>query len=214
MRSVEEWFASLEPLPLAQAVPDPQAAAVFSADMIVGFCHNGALASERVGALETPVVDLFRRAHAHGVRRFVLLQDTHAEAAPEFDAFPAHCVRGTEESETIPALRALPFSDSFTIFPKNSLAPGFGTGFDAWLDLSAGLRTAIVVGDCTDLCVYQLAMHLRMRANALNVSGFTVIVPADCVDTYDAPDHDGSFFHRVFLYHLALNGARVVASLP
>jgi hypothetical protein len=66
-------------------------------------------------------------------------------------------------------------------------------------------------------------MYLRLRANALNLSGFDVIVPADCVDTFDLPattaaeigvmPHPGDFFHEVFLYHLGMNGVRVVQSL-
>jgi hypothetical protein len=80
-----------------------------------------------------------------------------------------------------------------------------------------------VVGNCTDLCVYQLAMHLRVRHNARNVPGVSVIVPANAVDTYDLPvetasaigamPHPGDFFHQVFLYHMALNGIQVVREL-
>lgn len=220
---VAEWFEALEPHPFADLVPDSARAAVFCTDMIVGFCSTGALASERVGALAGPVAALFRLAHERGVRRFVLTQDTHEPDTPEFQAWPVHCVRGTEESETIPELRGLPFAGDFVIFEKNGLSPQNGTGFDAWLDANGDVTTAIVAGDCTDLCVYQLAMHLRVRANALNRAPFEVIVPANVVDTYDLPPeqaraigafpHPGDFFHQVFLYHMALNGIRVVKAL-
>lgn len=219
---VATWYSQLPSQRLADLV-DPARTAVFSTDMTIGFCERGNLASPRVGALVGPVVDLFRRAHALGVRDFVLTQDTHHPQTPEFEAWPVHCVRGTEEAETVSELRALPFADRFTIIPKNSLHPALGTGFDAWLDEHAELRTAIVVGNCTDLCVYQLAMHLRLRHNAHNVAGVRVIVPANAVDTYDlsvetaeavgAMAHPGDFFHQVFLYHLALNGIEVVREL-
>lgn len=220
---ISEWFAALQPLPLREALPDPAAGALFSADMIVGFCRSGNLASARVDALTDPVVDLFRRAHDLGVRRFVLAQDTHDPAAVEFRAWPVHCVRGTAESETIPELAGLPFAGRLTVVEKNTLAPDLGTTFDAWWDAQPAIATAIVVGNCTDLCVYQLAMHLRLRANALGQERFEVIVPANAVDTYDLPAeaarplgafaHPGDFFHQVFLYHMALNGIRVVAAL-
>jgi nicotinamidase-related amidase len=220
---IAEWFNRLESHPFADLVSDPARAAVFSTDMTVGFCSTGALASARVGALASPVTALFKRAHASGVRRFVLTQDTHDPNTPEFGAWPAHCVRGTEEADTIPELADLPFAHDFVIFEKNSLSPNDGTGFDAWLDANADLTTAIVAGDCTDLCVYQLAMHLRVRANALNRAPFEVVVPANVVDTYDlSPDraaaigafsHPGDFFHQVFLYHMALNGIRVVREI-
>src|SRR5688572_2584761 len=184
---VADWFEALQPQALAEVAADPAMVAIFSADMIVGFCDHGNLASPRIDALTGPVVDLFTRAYDLGVREFVLLQDTHDPNTPEFGAWPVHCMAGTDESETIPELAKLPFSDLFTVIPKNSLAPGHATNFDDWLDGHPDLRTAIVVGDCTDLCTYNLAMHLRLRANARNIAGFKVIVPADAVDTYDLP---------------------------
>jgi nicotinamidase-related amidase len=220
---IADWFAALQPQPLAELATDPATIGIFSADMIVGFCDTGNLASPRIDALTGPVVDLFTRAHVLGVRDFVLLQDTHHPNTPEFGAWPVHCVAGTEESETIPELKALPFSDRFTVIPKNALGPGYGTTFDAWLDAHPQITTAIVVGDCTDLCTYNLAMHLRMRANALNIPGVEVIVPVNAVNTYDLPPeqasvigafaHPGDFFHQTFLYHMALNGIRVVRQL-
>lgn len=219
---VTRWFEQLQTQPLAELV-DPATTALFSSDMVVGFCHRGNLASPRVNAIVAPVVDLFQRAHALGVRDFVLTQDMHDLETAEFEAWPVHCVRGTEEAETIPELRALPFADRFTVIEKNALLPELESGFDAWLDEHPRLRTAIVVGNCTDLCVYQLAMHLRLRHNARNISGMTVLVPANAVDTYDlspeaaaaigAMPHPGQFFHQVFLYHLALNGIQVVREL-
>ncbi len=220
---VTTWYERLQPRSLTEVVGDPASAAIFSTDMTIGFCDRGNLASARVGALTGPVVDLFQRAHALGLRHFVLTQDTHHPETPEFEAWPVHCVRGTDEAETIPELKALPFANLFTVIEKNSLHPGLETEFDAWLDAHPALRTAIVVGNCTDLCVYQLAMHLRVRHNARNVPGVSVIVPADAVDTYDlnvetaaatgAFPHPGDFFHQIFLYHMALNGIQVVREL-
>jgi nicotinamidase-related amidase len=217
---VLEWFEQLQPLPLSDAITDPDAVAIFSADMVVGFCDSGNLASPRIDRLSNGIATLFERAHALGVNDFVLLQDTHDPDALEFEAFPAHCIRGTNESQTIPELRALPFADRFTIVEKNTLTPAIDTTLEGWLNAHQQLGTAIVVGDCTDLCVYQVAIYLRLRANARAIAGFEVIVPADLVDTYDvlpavpgAMAHDGDFFHQVFLYHMALNGIRVVRAL-
>jgi nicotinamidase-related amidase len=219
---ITQWFTQLQPQPLAEVI-DPATTAIFSTDMVVGFCDRGNLASPRVDALTEPVVDLFRRAHALGVRHFVLSQDTHHPETPEFEAWPVHCVRGTEEAETIPELKALPFADHFTVVEKNSLHPGLETEFDDWLQSHPELRTAIVVGNCTDLCVYQLAMHLRLAHNARNVPEVRVIVPANAVDTYDlsleaaeaigAMPHPADFFHQTFLYHMDLNGIEVVREL-
>ena len=51
------------------------------------------------------------------------------------------------------------------------LAPGDtpGTSLGAWLRERPQLDTFVIIGDCTDLCVYSAAMHLRLEANALNL---------------------------------------------
>src|SRR3954454_6822815 len=85
---IRRWVDELKPVPLVEVVSDPAATAIFSTDMIVGFCDRGSLASPRVDALTGPVVDLFERCHALGVRYFVLTQDTHDPAAAEFETWP------------------------------------------------------------------------------------------------------------------------------
>lgn len=215
-----DFYEGLKPFDLKGEISDPEKAAIFSADMIVGFCSQGNLASDRIKKLIPPIVDLFKKANELGIKKFVLVQDTHDPATPEFDAWSSHCVAGTRESETIPEIANLAFSDKFTIIPKNSLHPALNTRMDAWLEESPALRDLIVVGNCTDLCVYSLAMHLRLRANAYNLRHQRVILPANCVETYDMPveqaeklgvlPHPGDFIHLLFLYHMALNGINVV----
>jgi nicotinamidase-related amidase len=217
---IQEWIDTLSPASLAELVPDPSRAAFFSSDLINGFVHFGPLASPRVLGVVEPVVSLFQRGWEYGIRHFVLTQDTHDPETPEFSAYPAHALRGDEESSTIPELASLPFAEHMTIIEKNSLSPAIETTFNDWWDAHPDLNRAIVVGDCTDLCVYQLAMQLRMRANALNLQDFEVIVPVDTVQTFDIPEggptgtaHPGDFFHHVFLYHMMSNRIRIVRSI-
>src|SRR5918992_908632 len=103
---IRSWYEALPDQPLAGVITDPARAAFFSTDMIVGFCSEGPLASERVGAIVPALVDLAQRTYDLGVRDFVFTQDTHSPDAPEFAAWPPHCVRGTAEAEMIPELRA------------------------------------------------------------------------------------------------------------
>lgn len=219
---ISRWLETVPAARLDEIAPDPATTAIFGADIINGFLREGALASERIDTITQPVLDLVNRAWDHGVREYVFLQDTHPEDTPEFNAYPPHAIAGTSESEMIPELAALPFADHFTIIEKNSLHPAVETEFDAWWDEHMDLRTAIVIGDCTDLCVTALAMHLRLRANALGIQDFQVVVPVDCVDTFDIPDgpdvepgtaHPGDFFHAVWLYYLQSNNIRIVTSI-
>ncbi|HBF41102.1 MAG TPA: nicotinamidase [Anaerolineaceae bacterium] len=201
---------------------EPERVALISVDLIKGFCDVGPLSSPRVRAVVAPATDLFSLAHQHGVTALALAQDTHEPDAKEFSAWPPHCVRGTVESETVDELKALPFFDQISIFEKNSINSAEFTGLEAWIAARPALDTFLVVGDCTDLCVYQLAMHLLTQANARQMQR-RVIVPANCVDTYDLPTetaiqagltpHPADLMHALFLYHMALNGVEIVQSV-
>jgi len=218
-----DFYDRLKPFDLKKEIRDPEKAAIFSADMIVGFCSQGNLASERIRKLILPIVELFKKANWLRIKKFVLVQDTHDPATPEFEVWPSHCVKGTRESETVPEIANLAFSDKFIIIPKNSLHPALNTKMDTWLEENPELQDLIVVGNCTDLCVYNLAMHLRLRANAYNLRHQRVILPANCVETYDMPveqaeklgvlPHPGDSIHLFFLYHMALNGVNVVQKI-
>ncbi|MCS7261224.1 MAG: cysteine hydrolase [Anaerolineae bacterium] len=220
------WRQNLQPLALNTLVRNgrsPDQTALMAVDVINGFCRTGPLASVRVAGIVAPIVLLFQNAYALGMRHFIFLHDAHDPEAVEFGSYPAHCVRDSEESAPVPELKALPFFDKLvTMMPKNSVNAAVGTALNTWLDAHPEVNTFIVVGDCTDICVYMLAMHLRTRANAANRL-VRVIVPANAVDTYDLPvetaaqtgalPHDGELLHLIFLYHMRLNGIEVVAAI-
>jgi nicotinamidase-related amidase len=218
---VDRFVDGLKPMTWSEAVSDAARTAVFSADIINGFCYTGNLSSPRIAAIVPRVVRLFHGAHAHAVRSFVLLQEWHSPNAEEFHAFAPHGIRETPEAETVSELAALPFAGDYTILRKNSVSPAANPALEQWLGAHP-LQTAIVVGDCTDICTYLLALHLRTRANERDES-LRVIVPADCVQTYDLPlqsaqaigamPHDGDMLHALFLYHMALHGIEVVKEL-
>jgi nicotinamidase-related amidase len=218
------WKESLQPLSLKTlTAADPASVGIVSVDVIKGFCNVGPLSSPRVNQIITPIVELFKLAWEQGVRDIALPQDAHPEDAVEFAQYTPHCIRGTEEAETVAAFRALPFFDNLVVIEKNSIASGLEPAFDAWLSGRPFIKNWIVVGDCTDLCTHQLAMHIRLNANQHQREGVRVILPVNGVDTYDLPvetaqqigavPHDGVFLHLVFLYHMMLNGIEVVTEI-
>ena len=223
IQHIDKWLTALPTGRLSQVAAKPGETAVLCVDIINGFCTVGPLASPRVQGIVKPITRLLKAAYKRGVRQFVLTQDTHPVDAVEFAAYPPHCVRGTAESTTAPELLKLPFASEFQVIEKNSISSSMNTGLDGWLDKHAQIKTFIVVGDCTDLCTYQLAMHLRLRANAGQQSGVRVVLPADCVQTYDTPvplakrlsipAHEGDLLHAVFLYNMWSNGIEVMAGL-
>ncbi len=196
--------------------------ALFSVDMINGFCYEGVLSSSRVKDIIPAVVAALKGAYSIGVREFVLAQDCHTPDSVEFADFPPHCQAGTSEANTIPELANLPFAPLYQVVSKNSLNAFHGTGLGEWLEAHSHYSAIVIVGDCTDLCVHQMALHMKLYANAHNLK-MRVIVPENAVQTYDMPietanaigalPHNGDFMHLVFLYHMRLNGVEVVREI-
>lgn len=219
---LDQWISGLPAGTLSDLCPQPQKAALFSVDVINGFCTQGPLSSSRVQNIVKPITKLMTRAWDYGMKNIILTQDTHEPDAVEFGSYPPHCIRGTSESETVPEFKALPFFSHLKIIEKNSIHSGINTGLGDWMTAHPEVDTFIIVGDCTDLCIYQLAMHFRLDANARQLHR-RVIIPADCVDTYDtsvemaaqigAMPHDGDLLHTIFLYHMAINGIEVVTKI-
>jgi len=218
------WKAGLQPFSLSTLTDsDPTATGIVSVDVIEGFCTVGPLSSPRVNTIVEPITRLFRLAWEQGVRDIALPQDTHAADAVEFAQYGAHCVRGTVESQTVAAFESLPFFDQLAIHEKNSINSGVNGAFVEWAKVRPQIHNWIVVGDCTDLCTYQLAMYLRTSANENQRHGVRIILPEDCVDTYDLPvataleigatPHNADLLHLVFLYSMMLNGIEVVSTI-
>lgn len=220
---IDAWFTDLQPWPLREFIREPRTTAVFCVDMVRGTCRDGAFASKRLAGLIPRIVSFLEHAWELGVRKVFVMHDAHQRACPEFRVFPAHCVEGSGETEVVSELSGLPFAGQFVQVRRNSLHPAIGTGLERLLADEDEVKTSIIVGGFTDLSVYQLTMYLRLRANALNVHDARVVVPANLVDTYNWSEHSalhmgfmphlGDFFHRVFLYHMALNGVQVVREL-
>ncbi len=220
-----DWQANLKPATLGSLAhnDDPRSIGIISVDVINGFCTVGSLASPRVNTIVEPIASLFREAWAFGVRDILLTQDTHPTDAVEFAQYAPHCVRGTVESETVAAFKELPFFEQMTVLPKNSINSGFAPGFSEWTAARPQIKIWIVVGDCTDLCTHQLAMHMRLWANQNQLRDVRVVLPVNTVDTYDLPvqianelgivPHDANFLHLVFLYNMMQNGVEIFSEI-
>ncbi|PKO06350.1 MAG: nicotinamidase [Chloroflexi bacterium HGW-Chloroflexi-3] len=219
---LDDWIQNLPTKKLKDLVVNPEKTAIISVDVIKGFCFIGPLASPRVAGIVDPIVVLMERAWDAGIRHIILSQDTHEPDAEEFGAWPPHCIRGTEESETVDEIRQLPFFNQMMILEKNSIASGLHHDLQQWVLDHTGVENYIVVGDCSDLCTYQLAMFLRLDANERQMKR-NVLVPENCVQTYEmsmalakevgAYAHPGDLMHEFFLYHMALNGIEVIKAI-
>ena len=192
---------------------DPKETALISVDVIEGFHRVGPLASPRVAEIIPNVVALVEKLSALGVplEHLMFVQDCHPKDAQEFEAYPPHCLEGSEEAQAVKELKRLPQWENYQHSYKNSVACHTSEGFNEWLD-KLEASTIISIGDVTDICLYMLAMHLQVRNLAKGLKQ-RILVPENCVQTWDAPDHPGDLYHLLFLHHMARNGIEVVKAV-
>lgn len=195
--------------------------ATVTVDVVKGFVSQGPMSSPRVAQIVDPVVRIVSRAWECGVKNLIFTCDNHVAESQEFLAWPSHCIEGSPEAELEDALLQLPFASSYKIIPKPSVSSLVDTTLVEHLT-SLPLHTLVLMGDVTDLCLYQLATGLKCVSNARGL-GWRLIIPDCAVETYDTPlavakelgivAHDADFIDLVFKYHLQVNGIEVVHDL-
>ncbi|SCH02958.1 MULTISPECIES: isochorismatase family cysteine hydrolase [unclassified Romboutsia] len=178
---------------------------LFIIDMNNGFAKGGALYSPRIEALINPISNITEKLSSR-LHRLVAFSDTHSEDCLEFSNYPIHCLENDTESEVIDELKSI---ENLQILPKNSTNGFFALGeinFD-------GVDNIIIVGDCTDICIYQFAVTLKTYFIHNNINK-NIIVPVELVDTYDIPNvHCGDLSNIVFLNSMIQNGIKVVKNI-
>lgn len=200
---------------LDKEVFDPKKTMAISIDINNGFAKKGALYSPRTEKLIPDTKKLLTELSEVGVT-ILAYTDTHTKLSPELQAYPEHCMEGTEESEVVKELKEI---NGIVIKPKNAtngfiahnplLSTTIETRSQEELD---NIDTFIVTGVCTDICVYQFAISLKAYLNENNRDA-RVIVPKNLVDTFDAPNHNAEFLNAVFLESLINNGIEVVEKI-
>jgi nicotinamidase/pyrazinamidase len=151
---------------------------VLVADMVRGFCEEGRnlYVGPTIRDIIPRIHDLLEREKAAG-SHIIFICDTHDLDDKEFEMFPPHCIRGTEEPDVIPELAE--FAEE--IMPKRRYSAFFETNLEERLG-ELKPDKIIIVGDCTNICVLYTAAEARYR-------DYAVEVPADCVATFDPDAH-------------------------
>lgn len=167
-------------------------------DMLVGFMEPGKnlYCGDEAREIIPNIQKLIESEQAAG-SSIIFVADTHDPDDLEFEMFPVHCVRGTEECEVIPELAEY---EGVTL-RKRRYSAFYET------DLAERLATLnpekiIICGVCTDICVMHTTADARNR-------DYTVEVHTDCVATFD-PDA-----HRYALDHMEkILGAKLTSLAP
>ena len=175
---------------------------LFIVDINNGFAKEGALYSPRIENLINPIVN-FTKSVSNDIKNIIAFTDYHTLDSIELLSYPKHCIEDTLECEIIDELKDI---KNIKIIKKNST-----NGFFALENLNfENIDNIIIVGDCTDICIYQLAITLKSYFNQHNINK-NIIVPMNLVDTYHVDNsHPAELLNIVFLNSMIQNGIEVV----
>ena len=153
-------------------------------DMLNDFVRkDGALVVQNAEGLIPFQNQILLSARDAGIR-VIYLADNHEPNDDEFEKWPAHAIVGTKGSKIIDELK--PLKDE-KILPKRRYSGFFGTDLDLRLREN-GIKTIILVGVLTDICV----MYTSADASA---RGYEVIVIKDATDSNSTRNHEFAIEH-------------------
>ena len=155
-------------------------------DMVKGFLEPGhnLYCGDESREIIPRVHGLLERERAAG-SDILFISDHHDPDDLEFQVFPVHCVKGTEEPNVIPELAEFVTGDN--VIPKNRYSGFFNTTLEARL-AAASPGKIIICGVCTDICVLHTASDARNR-------DYAVEVPSDCVASFNPDAHKWALSH-------------------
>lgn len=203
LRASAEEINSLKSISLREVIPERTMLVVI--DIVNGFVREGAMASLRIEDIIPPTVQLMKKCAAEGIS-ITAFADCHNRDCIEFEAFPPHCIKGTSESEIVDEIKA---QGGYTLIEKNS-TNGFHE--DKFREILSDKDTFIISGDCTDICVMQFCLTLKTYMTANNKK-CRIIIPADCIETYDAPAHSGDFMNIAAYKLMSCSGIEFVSEI-
>ncbi|MDA0262666.1 MAG: cysteine hydrolase [Chloroflexi bacterium] len=159
---------------------------VLVVDMVKGFLepgHNLYCGGESRNIIPR-VHSLLQRERAAG-SEILFISDHHDPDDLEFQIFPVHCVKGTDEPNVIAELAEFVTGDN--VIPKNRYSGFFNTPLEG--RLAAGKPGKVIIcGVCTNICVLHTASDARNR-------DYAVEVPSDCVASFDPDAHAWALSH-------------------
>ena len=161
---------------------------VLVVDMLKGFMEPGhnLYCGDGCRDIIPNVISLLEHERQQG-STILFVSDNHDPDDLEFQMFPVHCVKGTDETEVIPELAEYVAPSGANVLPKNRYSAFFGTDLAGRLE-SMDVEKVIVCGVCTDICVLHTAADARNR-------DYPVEVPTDCVASFDGEAHDWALKH-------------------
>ncbi|MDD3049120.1 MAG: isochorismatase family protein [Bacilli bacterium] len=176
---------------------------VFVVDMVNGFAKEGALSDADILNVVPDIKNLLDQVHPS-----IFICDSHDLNAREFQAFPLHCIKNTDESKVISELQSyvkkVIFKNSTNAFVCDGVQKFITEELSAYQDI-------IIVGCCSDICIMQFALGMNTYLNEHEMHDKRVIVPINMIETFDIPNvHDSMKWNEIACDLMLANAISVV----
>lgn len=178
---------------------------IVNIDMIKGFCEKGAMVDITIKKSVPYQIKRLEEAKYDEETQIIFIGEWHNENCQEYKYFPEHCKKETEEAEFINELKE--YVKDAKIFHKNSTM-GTTDEFNYFIDKCDNLEEVEVQGCCTDICVMNFAIPIKNRFNEKN-RDIDVVIYKECVETYDAPNHNREEYTEWAFKFMAQNGIKI-----
>ncbi|KAF7803774.1 nicotinamidase 1-like [Senna tora] len=204
-------------------------------DIINGFCTVGAgnlAPTEPNSQISEMINESARLARLFCEKNLPVMAflDSHHPNKPE-DPYPPHCIIGSDESNLVPALRWLENEPNVTMRRKDCFDGFLGSieedGSNVFVDWvkKNKIKTLVVVGVCTDICVLDFVCSTMSAKNLGLLKPLEkVVVYSNACATFDFPldvarntkgalAHPQEFMHHVGLYMAKERGAKIASQV-
>lgn len=200
-------LSGLESMKISQF--DKKRTALVVIDVVNGFVREGAMKSERIEEIVSPVLNTVE-AFRNNSMKIIAFADCHSENSSELTHFPKHCLADTSESEIIDEIKN---AGGYILINKNSVNGFFAPDFEKFMNENPDINTYVVCGDCTDICVMNFCLTLKAYYDQQNKPS-EIIVPIDSVETYDdCATHNGDLMNIVALEMMNTAGIKIINSV-
>jgi nicotinamidase-related amidase len=149
-----------------------------------------------------PIRGLLDLARSSGMK-IVFTQDTHSDGDPEWEIWGEHCREGSWGWQVVEELA--PREDDATV-RKPRYDAFYGTQLEHMLR-QWGVDTLIICGTVANICVFYTAAGAAMR-------WFNVVVPKDCISSFNDFDMEASLSQTATLLGEVVNSEDIEIGEP
>ncbi len=182
-------------------------------DMVNGFVVEGPMADPYIQTIVPPIRREMIKFIKDNKKAVAIVKEDHDDNSIEFKSYPEHCKRKTKEAEIVDGLKDL--EKYCQVFLKNSTSAIWAPGFMEMIKQlikNPNFKRVIITGCCTDICIMNLAIPLKMFFNQFNID-VEVMIPENAVETFNIPGvHERKHWNEMAIQMMKQAGIKIYNS--